>query len=270
MFLIRQQIGLQNNPYLVVASLISKKLAASVSHVRLDVRVGPHGNFGGTLSDARENARMFNGVAQFLGLDSGCYLSDARAIYQPFIGRGESLVALDDVFNDNASSWLREHVEDCWEMTETLQPRGGIPNGITLKEVFAANLAAQGSSISEFEQRVAEIRDTDKAIIRAGSSGCMQIDIDGLRHLLVQAQVGLRSEIEPFPDPGGVELLCRPGQIVDSGQPIAKIRGIDALIGGSSKSDSSIDNIITVRPSAESESRSAALFDPEWVAGGDQ
>ena len=119
-FRVRQEAGAQDNPYLVAASLIAKKLAASVTHVRLDVRVGPHGNFGRTLEEARSNAMMFNTVARIVGLDSGCYLSDARAVYQPFIGRGEALVALDDLFNDRASLWLKEHIQNCWEMTKHL------------------------------------------------------------------------------------------------------------------------------------------------------
>lgn len=38
MFRLRQQIGAQDNPFLAIASLISKKLAAQVENVRLDVR----------------------------------------------------------------------------------------------------------------------------------------------------------------------------------------------------------------------------------------
>lgn len=267
MFRIRQEIGKQSNPYLVAASLISKKLAASVSHVRLDVRVGPHGNFGRTLKDARGNAKMFNGVARILGLDSGCYLTNAGSIYQPFIGRGESLVALDDLFNDNASSWLREHAQDCWEMTESLKVGGHSPDGSALREVFADNLASQGSSIGEFERRVTEVRNSCKTTIRAGSSGYMQVDINGLRHLLVQAQAGLRSEYVPFPDPCGVELLYRPGQKVDSNQPIAKVRGIDVLSEAAEASNYSIEGVISVTPSAESGIHSTAQFDPVWVIG---
>ena len=73
MFRLRQEIGAQDNPYLTTASLISKKLAVQVNHVRLDVRVGRHGNFGHTREDARVNARMFNSVANMVGIDSGLF-----------------------------------------------------------------------------------------------------------------------------------------------------------------------------------------------------
>ena len=267
MFRIRQQLRAQDNPYLAAASLISKKLSASVSHVRLDVRVGPHGNFGRTLDDARANATVFNSVATMVGLDSGCYLTDARFVYQPYIGRGEALVALNELFNDSPSLWLREHVQSCWEMTETLNVGVSVPTGSALREVFADNLAAQGSSIREFEQRVDEVRESNKTTIRARSCGYLQIDISKMRQLLVEAQAACASEGIPFADPCGIELLCRPGQAVYTDQPIANVRGIDALNQASSSAGSDVDSMVEVAPSGESSHHSFDPFDPEWVMG---
>lgn len=269
MFRIRQEVGEQANPPLVVASLISKKLAASVGRVRLDVRVGPHGNFGHTLEDARINARIFNGVAQLVGLDSGCYLTDATAVYQPYIGRGEALVALDDLFNDVPSPWLKEHVESCWKMTENLKVGTEEPSGGMLKKIFADNLEAQGSSIREFERRVDEVRESSKTTIRAASSGYLQIDLDKLRRLLVHAQANDRSKLSPFPDPCGVELLCRPGLWVDAGQPLARLRGFETLRRVANAAVETVDTAIAVVPhmielSADSETG----FDSEWVMRG--
>ena len=268
MFRIRQQLGAQDNPYLAAASLISKKLAASVNHVRLDVRVGPHGNFGRTPDDARRNARVFNSVATMVGLDSGCYLTDARFVYQPYIGRGEALVALDELFNDSPSLWLSEHVQSCWEMTETLNVGVSMPAGSALREVFAENLAAQGSSIREFKQRVDAVRESNKTTIRARSCGYLQIDIGRLRQLLVLVQADCASEGIQFSDPCGIELLCRPGQVVYTDQPIARVRGIDALNRASSSAGSNFDSIISIEPSDESNHHSFVPFDPEWVMGG--
>ena len=269
MFRIRQQLGAQDNPYLTAASLISKKLAASVNQVRLDVRVGPHGNFGRTLDDARTNARIFNSVATMVGLDSGCYLTDARFVYQPYIGRGEALVALDELFNDTTTPWLAEHLQNCWEMTETLIFSVSVPEGNAMREVFADNLAAQGSSIGEFNLRVDEVRESTKAAIRARSCGYLQIDISKLRQLLVHAQAAYASEDVPFSDPTGIELVCRPGQMVYADQPIALVRGIDALNRASSLVGFTVESIISIAPSAESSYHSFVPFDAEWVIGDD-
>ena len=267
MFRIRQQLGAQDNPSLAAASLISKKLAAAVSRVRLDVRVGPHGNFGHTLDDARANARMFNTVATIVGLDSGCYLTDARFVYQPYIGRGEALVALDELFNDNASPWLREHVQNCWEMTESLKIGASVPGGSALRGIFADNLAAQGSSISEFNRRVDEVRESNKTTIRAPSCGFLQIDISKLRQLLVLAQAAHDSEHIPYSDPSGIELLCRSGQMVYVDQPIALVRGVEVLDRASSSVGFSVESMFSILTSANSHYHSIIPFDSEWVMG---
>ena len=268
MFRIRQELGMQDSPHLVAVSLISKKLAASVTRFRLDVRVGPHGNFGRTFEDARTNSMMFNSVAHMIGLDSGCYLSDATAVYQPYIGRGEALVALDDLFNERASPWLREHVGSCWEMTQSLESVADLPDGDLLRRKFSDNLSAQGSGLAEFESRVDEVRSSNKTVVRASSSGHLQVDVDLLRQLIVQVQVGYRTEHAPFPDPCGVELLCRPGQEVDVGQPLALLRGFDALGRVSSRSEATIDSAIFVVPMSTSQSGSAVEPGSEWIMGG--
>ena len=268
MFAIRQQMGSQDNPHLVIASLISKKLAAAVVRVRLDVRTGPHGNFGSTIQEARENARMFNHVARIVGLDSACYLTDAKSIYQPYIGRGEALVALDDLFNDQASDWLAEHIQSCWEMTENPSTSGAYPEGSALREIFADNLAAQGSSIREFSLRVDEVRGSNKETIRARSSGHLRIDIPQLRRLLVQTQASFPSGRALFSDPCGVELLCRPGQEVEAGQPIGLVRGIDKVRGIVGTTGVHLESVISIIPMTDTSDHSFAPFTPEWVQGG--
>ena len=268
MFRIRQELGFQANPHLVAASLISKKLAASVTHFRLDVRVGPHGNFGRTLKEARVNARMFNSIARSVGLDSGCYLGDGTAVYQPYIGRGEALAALDDLFNDRPSPWLKEHVENCWDMTESLKAVNEVPSGSMLKEVFAENLVAQGSNVGEFQRRVDEVRESSKTTIRANSSGYLQIDLNVLRRLLVQSQASHSSELTPFSDPCGVELLCRPGQKVDAEQPLAHVRGFNDLRRVANATEETIDSAFCVVPYRGLCDVSDPRFDPEWVMRG--
>ena len=267
MFAMRQKMGSQDNPHLVIASLISKKLAASVVKVRLDVRVGPHGNFGRTIEEARTNARMFNNVARTVGLDSACYLTDATSIYQPFIGRGEALVALDDLFNDQASDWLAEHVQSCWQMTENVSANGAYPKGSGLRQIFADNLAAQGSSIRAFSLRVDEVRGSNKETIRARSSGHVQIDIPELRRLLVHTQVSFPSGRTLFSDPCGVELLCRPGQEVEAGQQIALVRGIDKVRGIGGTTGVHLESVISIIPTTDTTGQMRDRFNPEWVKG---
>ena len=268
MFRLRQEIGARDNPFLTMASLISKKLAAQVDHVRLDVRVGRHGNFGHTLEDARLNARMFNSVARLVGLDAGCYLTDATSIYQPYIGRGQALVALADLFEGQASHWLTEHFQTCWRMTETLSGDMPIPDGTVLRDVFAENLGAQGTNISEFDLRVNEVRRSEKATFRAPSSGYLSVNINLLRQMLVQAQVSHGSDTDLFSDPSGIELLCRPGQQVEADQPLARVQGIATLEQVANRSRASITDVFSVVPLRDSGQRTYGGFEAEWVLEG--
>ena len=116
----RQENGAQAIPELAIASLLSKKLAAGVGRVVLDIRVGPHGNFGPDRGTAKDNARRFVQVANTLGVNAACSLSGASGIAQPFIGRGEALVALDQALDGAASGWLLRHVHDCLRLASSL------------------------------------------------------------------------------------------------------------------------------------------------------
>jgi len=64
-----------------------------VTSAGLDVRVARYGNFGD--SEAADAAAMFARVARILGVEPVVFLTDASHAYQPGIGRGESLQALD-------------------------------------------------------------------------------------------------------------------------------------------------------------------------------
>ena len=268
MFRLRQEIGAQDNPFLAMASLISKKLAAQVDHVRLDVRVGRHGNFGHTLEDARFNARMFNSVAKMVGLDSACFLTNADSLYQPYIGRGEALVALDSLFRGQASRWLAEHFRTCWRMTETLNGDMQIPDGTILRDVFAENLAAQGTNIREFDLRVNRVRESGKSMIRAQSSDYLSVNINLMRQMLVQGQAFHSSDRGLFSDPCGIELLCRPGQPVEADQPLARVRGIETLEQIAGRTKASIADAISVAPMCELEHHPGGEFEAEWVTEG--
>ena len=116
LFRFRQRSGTQSVPALVIASLLSKKIAVGLEHAGLDVRVAPHGNFGLTWDEARRNAERFQRVAAIVGVKAVCFLTDARFPYQPFIGRGEALVALKDTFSGLGEPALEQHTRLCFAM----------------------------------------------------------------------------------------------------------------------------------------------------------
>jgi pyrimidine-nucleoside phosphorylase len=109
LFRFRQKVGAQNIPALAIASILSKKIACGVKFAGLDVRTATHGNFGSDFSEAGDAARAFCAAATAAGLTPVAFLTDARAPYQPFFGRGESLMALRMIFEKRGDAWLAEH-----------------------------------------------------------------------------------------------------------------------------------------------------------------
>jgi thymidine phosphorylase len=224
-FAYRQQMGAQQQPALVIASLLAKKLATRVGLVGLDVRVAGHGNFGADFRSAAPNAVRFVSVARLLGVRAGCLLTDARTPYQPYIGRGEALLALYHLAADSADPWLEEHGALCWQLVESTVGLGSPsrpkrPSARDLRVVLEANLDAQDASWLAFASRCDEIRSQPVMPLRASRSGFVSIDLETIRTVLVEVQraAGVAS------DPSGVTLLVRPGALVADGQEIAAVR----------------------------------------------
>jgi thymidine phosphorylase len=229
LFLYRQAFGGQSVPPLVIASLLAKKLAAGTTGAGLEVRIAEHGNFGANCARARLHAQRYTRVARLLGLVPTCALTDASQPYQPYIGRGEALLALWHVISGAASPWLRDHVEMCARISAAVasrMPSAPYPQrSPTLASAHEALLEAHGANWVGFERRVAQVRDEPRWEVVAPGTGAITYDLDRLRSILVERQHDelLTSHGTP-PDPAGVELLVRPGKRVERGAPVLSVR----------------------------------------------
>lgn len=227
LFRFRQKSSAQNIPELTIASLLSKKIAVGLTRVGLDVRVAPHGNLGNTWGEALDNARRFRRVASILGIKSVCYLTDARFPYQPFCGRGESLVALKEVFSGSTEQSLVDHVTICFAMACAIadRPTVDLKNTLELAEKrFYENLVAQGSNRDAFDEYVEKTLGGHKFLFTAGDSGFVSIRIDRLRDLVLQFQKEYGVRGSTFPDGMGIILRRRSGEFVQAGEVLATIR----------------------------------------------
>ena len=224
LFAMRQTFGAQTVPALVIASVLSKKLAVGVETVGLDVRVAAHGNFGRDMSTARENSNLFCNVASALQITATCLLTDASRPYQPYIGRGEALLALFRLFPGEADHWLKRHADQCSWMASAAV---GVPPSsapyCTLYEVFASNVEAQGGSIVGFEDTARMVADSHNYTITAPSPGFPMINLERLRQVIVNWQKKADAN-GTYPDPAGVILLVEGSQLVSTGEPIMTVR----------------------------------------------
>jgi pyrimidine-nucleoside phosphorylase len=230
LFVYRQRTGAQGIPALVIASILAKKLAAGTVGAGLEIRVAPHGNFGGDLYEARANAHRYNAVARLLDLQPVCMLTDATRPYQPYIGRGEALLAIAEVLAGREDQWLAAHVRLCRRMSDAVAEVMGIditvPSELTaIREAHYALLEAHETDASAFDRRVELTRGAHRTVGRADRAGVARYDLGRLRELLVDRQradptVGCGAP----PDPAGVVLGAPAGAVLEVGEPLISVR----------------------------------------------
>lgn len=206
LFRLRQDNDAQAVPSLVVASLLSKKLAVGVKNVGLDVRVAAYGNFGTNFVAARANARLFCNVAKKVGINARCVLTDASIPYQPYIGRGEALLALYRLFCGDADPRLRWHADQCaWMAASAVGASAGPGNRLKSYDSFAANISAQGGNLDAFHAIARNVSDRHRHEILANGSGFLRVELERIRDLIVARQ---RIAAGKYPDPAGVILVA--------------------------------------------------------------
>lgn len=229
MFAYRQHHGKTAIPELAITSLLAKKIAAGVQLVGLDVRVSPHGNFGSDTGNASRNADRFCRVATHLGRKAVCFLSDATTPYQPFIGRGEALVALWTVLNDHPEPLLRRHNATCYAMANRLIHHHvkNDPVRATIGSLWAPlrdNIEAQGGTLDAFEGYVHRIESSHTVEVTAPAEGFLHVDLNAIRSAIVARQLAIRTDSQPYSDPCGVILKSEHGNFVRGGELLATLR----------------------------------------------
>jgi pyrimidine-nucleoside phosphorylase len=229
LFALRQRSGAQAIAPLVIASILAKKIAMGVVGAGLEVRIAKHGNFGEAYEAARRNAVRYSAVAEILGLKAVCALTDASRPYQPFIGRGESLVALAEILSGTAEGWLADHHSLCAKIADAAAARMGRDRAVSadhaaLADAHAALLGAQGATEAGFERRVAEVRAAPRTIVRAERDGVLEYDLGRIRSLIVERQRAASRGSAPPPDPAGVILGPAGGTPVAAGNRLMSVR----------------------------------------------
>lgn len=231
LFSYRKTVDAVDIPELVIASLLSKKLAVGLTRAGLDVRVAPHGNFGSDWKTAKSNSERFIRVARSLGVDLVCFLSDATRPYQPFIGRGEALMAVSHVLEKSECSWLGGHAKVCFAMANSVV-QGAVGWELAhsqLRSAFEENLKGQGSDYDAFESAVGQVQNAPRVPLTATKDGFVRIDLGTLRSALVNVQNSCKTDDDPFPDPAGIILKKNTGDYCATGDVLASIRCEDEV-----------------------------------------
>lgn len=209
-------------PCLVIASLLSKKMALGITKVGLDVRVGKFGNFGKTFEEAEKNSKRFIRVASLAGIEAKCFLTNGMIAQQPYIGRGESLLALNMIFTGRACQDLKRHFSDCLRMSLAVScNKIANFNVADIENVFIENIENQGGNKNSFYSKSNEVERRHTHKIYASKNGFLSIDLYIIRDLIVSFQNNANNE---FTDPCGVILRSKSGQYTSKGDIICSYR----------------------------------------------
>lgn len=249
-FAYRQTRGATAIPALAAASLLSKKIAVGVQVVGLDVRVGPHGNFGATMEEARQHAGVFCDAARLVGIRAVAFLFESSRLEQPWIGRGESLIAMDRVLSGEASGVLQAHAARCYAMAQLLAAELPLPADESPLEsadeksrtrerrrALDDHLQAQGATPDGFRERVHGVESAIRSPIHAECDGTVVLDVAALRDSIVTTQRRVESQQRApgspdksgFADPAGVIVSARGGAHVRAGDVLCEVRVSEAL-----------------------------------------
>ena len=213
-------------PELAVSSLLSKKVAVGVKRMGLDVRVMPHGNAGGSWREAQEFVSRFSRVAKFLGIQSVAFITNARMVPQPFVGRGEALMALADLVTGRGNDWLEQHARVCFAMSRSVSGISDamFPDRDQLRRVLESHLRAQGATLDKFFEACKSVREKRRHKFVARRDGFFTVELARLRMAIVTLQDARKTRRNPFPDPAGVILERQTGTYVYKGEVLANIR----------------------------------------------
>ena len=225
LFNYRKQNDAIHVPNLVIASILAKKLAMGVKNVGLDIRISEFGNFGLTNEDGLKNAEKFNKAAKILDIKSICYITNGNNPQQPYIGRGESLLALNKIFNQNYDSLLEKHFNDCLKMSLSL-----IGESISIQQnfipqllnEFKKNIENQSGDFGHFIELSEEVEYNHKYEIIAEDTGFLQINLKNIRESINEIQQQFANT--DFPDPCGIILKVTTGNLMNKGEIIATYR----------------------------------------------
>lgn len=209
-------------PCLVIASLLSKKIAVGLNTVGLDVRVGKFGNFGRTFEEARNNSIRFVRVAASIGINAKCFITNGMMAQQPYLGRGEALLALHKIFTNQACTHLKEHLSVCLEMSLSISSEKSINfTTIDIENAFIENVEIQGGNKKSFYTIAANISRKHIYNINAAASGFLSIDLYKIRDVIISVQ---SDEANEFSDPCGVILKAKTGHFITEGSIICSYR----------------------------------------------
>jgi pyrimidine-nucleoside phosphorylase len=234
LYALRDVTGTVESPYLICASIMSKKLAEGIDGLVLDVKTGS-GAFMKNEKDAAFLAELMVETGERMGKDVVALITDMDQPLGKMIGNSLEVVEVIEVLQGAGPQDLREL---CLELAGWMLRLGGISKSVADGRQLSAQLISSGKALEKFRQMV-ELQGGDSGVIDDAkklpqAAGTMQVlsPKEGCLASIQCEQVGTASVIlgggrerkEDSVDPAvGIALHKKVGERVETGEPLATI-----------------------------------------------
>lgn len=216
---------------LITASILSKKLAAGLDGLVMDVKTGS-GAFAASMDMARELAESIVAVANGAGLPARALITDMNQVLGRHVGNAlEVAEALTFLQNDNPDPRLTEVVlalaREMLNLTGlTADPEDALTSGRAL-EAFARMVSHLGGPADLAENAILYLPRAPVikpcVATRAGVIGAMDTRAIGIAVLVMGG--GRRDATDAIDPRVGLSEMCALGNRVEVGQPLAMVHG---------------------------------------------
>jgi pyrimidine-nucleoside phosphorylase len=234
LYALRDVTGTVESPYLICASIMSKKLAEGIDALVLDVKTGS-GAFMKSEKDAVFLAELMVETGERMGKRVVALITDMDQPLGNMIGNALEVVEVVEVLRGGGPEDLRDL---CLETAGWMLHLGGVSKTVADGKQQSAKLISSGQALDKFRQMV-ELQGGDAGVIddckrlpqaqhtlqvasaRAGFLAAMQCEQIGTACVILG---GGRERKEDSVDPAvGIVLHKKVGDRVAAGEPIATI-----------------------------------------------
>ncbi len=234
LYALRDVTGTVESPYLICASIMSKKLAEGVDALVLDVKTGS-GAFMKSEKDAAFLAELMVETGERMGKQVVALITDMDQPLGKMIGNALEVVEVVEVLRGEGPEDLRQL---CLELAGWMLHLGGISNTVAEGKKQSEKLIASGKALDKFRQMVElqggdpETIDDPKKLPQARHTMNLSSPRSGYLASLQCEQVGTacvilgggRERKEDAVDPAvGIVLHKKVGDAVSSGESMATI-----------------------------------------------
>jgi pyrimidine-nucleoside phosphorylase/thymidine phosphorylase len=234
LYALRDVTGTVESPYLICASIMSKKLAEGIDALVLDVKTGS-GAFMKSEKDAAFLAELMVETGERMGKRTVALITDMDQPLGNMIGNALEVVEVVDILRGDGPEDLRDL---CLELAGWMLHLGGVSKTVSDGKQESAKLISSGQALERFRQMVElqggdpRVIDDPKGLPQAQHSRQVLCAKSGYISSLQCEQIGTacvilgggRERKEDSVDPAvGIVLHRKVGDLVTAGEPFATI-----------------------------------------------